>query len=133
MFLQLPILILLWQAILYSAEQIHLSPGFLWIRDLSQPDPYYILVVLTTGAMLLQQWFTQRRVPEQAGGGSQAIGWLFPIIMAILFMSFPAGLWLYYFLTTAFQIGQQLIIDWEMARERARALSPSPEDGPEGD
>ncbi len=133
MLLQFPILILLWQSILYSAEQIHLSPGFLWIRDLSQPDPYYILVVLTTGAMLLQQWFTQKRVPEQAGGSGQAIGWLFPIIMAILFMSFPAGLWLYYFLTTVFQIGQQLIIDWELARERARTPAPPPEDGPAGD
>ena len=133
MLLQLPILILLWQAILYSAEQIHLSPGFLWIRDLSQPDPYYILVILTTGAMLLQQWFTQKRVPEQAGGSGQAIGWLFPIIMAILFMSFPAGLWLYYFLTTVFQIGQQLIIDWELARERARSPAPPAKDEPEGD
>jgi len=133
MIFQFPILILLWQSILYSAEQIHLSPGFLWIRDLSQPDPYYILVVLTTGAMLLQQWFTQRRMPEQPTGGSQAIGWLFPVIMAILFMSFPAGLWLYYFLTTVFQMGQQLVIDWEMARERQTpAPSEAPTDGPEG-
>jgi len=130
--LQLPILILLWQAILYSAEQIHLSPGFLWIRDLSQPDPYYILVVLTTGAMLLQQWLTQRRMPEQATGGSQALGWLFPVIMAVLLMSFPAGLWLYYFLTTVLQMGQQLIIDWEMTRERHPPAPPeAPTDGSE--
>ena len=117
MLLQFPILILLWQAILYSAEQIHLSPGFLWISDLSQPDPYYILVILTTGTMILQQWLAQRQMPAQAQKGSQAMTWLFPVIMAVLFLNFPAGLWLYYFLTTLFQMGQQIIINWEMSRE----------------
>ena len=122
--LQMPLLILLWQAIMYSAEQIHLSPGFLWLSDLSQPDPYFILVILTTGLMLLQQWLTQRKVPEAPTGGGQALGWLFPVIMAVFFMSFPAGLWLYWLLTTVFQMGQQMIINWELARERARAPTP---------
>ena len=63
-------------------------------------------------------------MPEQATGGSQALGWLFPVIMAVLLMSFPAGLWLYYFLTTVLQMGQQLIIDWEMARERHPPAPP---------
>jgi len=131
--LQMPLLILLWQAIMYSAEQIHLSPGFLWIRDLSQPDPYYILVILTTGLMLFQQWLTQRRLPEPPTGGGQAMGWLFPVIMAVFFLSFPAGLWLYWFLSTALQMGQQLVVDWELARERARPVPPPPEDEPAGD
>lgn len=125
--LQFPILILLWQAIMHSAEQIHISPGFLWLRDLSQPDPYYIMIVLATGAQLLQQWLTQRRMPEPPTGGSQMIGWVFPIVMALLFLSFPAGLWLYWLLSTLFQIGQQLIFDFEMARE----TKPAPAaDGP---
>ncbi len=132
--LQMPLLILLWQAIMYSAEQIHLSPGFLWIRDLSQPDPYYILVILTTGLMLFQQWLTQRRLPEPSTGGGQAMGWLFPVIMAVFFLSFPAGLWLYWFLSTALQMGQQLVVDWELARERARRpVSPPTEDESAGD
>lgn len=128
MLLQFPILILLWQTIMYSAEQIHLSPGFLWIRDLSQPDPYYILLILATGAQLLQQWFTQRRLPEPPTGGSQVLGWVFPLVMALLFMSFPAGLWLYWLLTTLLQIGQQWIFDWEMARE-ARVPTATVDDG----
>jgi YidC/Oxa1 family membrane protein insertase len=119
--LQLPILILLWQAIMYSAEKIHLSPGFLWISDLSRPDPYYILVILGTGVQILYQWYTQRRLPEQAAGGSQFLGYLFPLVMALLFLSFPAGLWLYWTFTTLVQFGQQMVIDWEMAREEARA------------
>ncbi len=119
--LQLPILIILWQAIMYSAEKIHLSPGFLWIPDLSQPDPYYILVILGTGVQILYQWYTQRRLPEQVSGGSQFLGYVFPLVMALLFLSFPAGLWLYWTFTTLVQFGQQMVIDWEMAREEARA------------
>ncbi len=117
MLLQFPLLILLWQAILYSAEKIRLSPGFLWITDLSQPDPFYILVIVTTGLMLLQQWLTQRRMASPATGGSQAIGWLFPIIMAVLFLGWPAGLWMYWLFTTVFQVGQQWLVDREIARE----------------
>lgn len=122
--LQFPILILLWQAIMHSAELIHVSPGFLWLRDLSQPDPYYIMIVLATGAQLLQQWLTQRRMPEPPTGGTQMIGWVFPIVMALLFLSFPAGLWWYWLLATVFQIGQQFIFDLEMARETGRPPTP---------
>jgi YidC/Oxa1 family membrane protein insertase len=122
--LQFPILILLWQAIMYSAEQIHLSPAFLWLSDLSQPDPYYIMIVLATGAQLVQQWLTQRRMPEQPKGGAQMVGWVLPIVMALLFLSFPAGLWLYWFASTLLQIGQQMIFDLEMARETARTAKP---------
>lgn len=130
--LQFPLLILLWQAIVYSAERIHLSPGFLWLRDLSQPDPYYLLVVLGTGVQLLYQWYTQRRMPAEAPGASQVLGYLFPLVMALFFLNFPAGLWLYWTFATVFQFGQQLLIDWEMAREEAKARagtddgSPSP-------
>ncbi|MCS7240220.1 MAG: YidC/Oxa1 family membrane protein insertase [Candidatus Bipolaricaulota bacterium] len=128
--LQFPILILLWQAIMYSAEKIHLSPGFLWIADLSKPDPYYLLVILGTGVQVLYTWYTQRRMPEQAPGGSQFLGYVFPLVMAVLFLSFPAGLWLYWTFTTLVQFGQQLIIDWEIAREEARqAVQPGKDGG----
>lgn len=122
--LQFPVLILLWQAIMHSAEGIHVSPGFLWLRDLSQPDPYYVMIVLATGAQLLQQWLTQRRIPEPPTGGAQMLGWVFPIVMALLFLNFPAGLWLYWLLATLLQIGQQFIFDLEMAREAGRAPTP---------
>jgi membrane protein insertase Oxa1/YidC/SpoIIIJ len=76
---------------------------------------------LGTGVQILYQWYTQRRLPEQAAGGSQFLGYLFPLVMALLFLSFPAGLWLYWTFTTLVQFGQQMVIDWEMAREEARA------------
>lgn len=117
MFIQLPILILLWRAIMYSAEAIHLSPGFLWMNDLSLADPYYILVVLTVATMIIQQQMMQ----SPGGGGSQnkIMSYGFPLFMGIFLRNFPAGLWLYYFLTQIFMIGQQMIINWEMERADA--------------
>lgn len=115
MFIQLPILILLWRAILYSSEAIHLSPGFMWLQDLSVHDPYYILVVLTVGTMIIQQQLVQS--PGGGGGQNKMIGLIFPLFMGVMLHNFPAGLWLYYFLTTLFQVGQQTYINMEMEEE----------------
>lgn len=114
MFIQLPILILLWRAIMYSAEAIHVSPGFLWLNDLSLHDPYYILVVLTVGTMIVQQQMMQ--TPGGGGGQNKLMSFGFPLFMGIFLRDFPAGLWLYYFLTQIFMIGQQAFINWEMEK-----------------
>jgi len=113
MLIQLPILIILWQAIMYSAEQIHLSPSFLWMKDLSQRDPYYIIVILNVIVMILQSKLT----PTTGGAQSQILIWAMPLFMAFLLRDFPAGLWLYWFLTTLVQVLQQLFVNWEMRRK----------------
>jgi len=126
--LQFPFLILLWQSIFNSAELFHLSPPFLWIPDLSLPDPYYIIIVLTVGVQLLGQWITTRRSGAQAAGGTQLIGWIFPLFFAFLFRNFPAGLWLYWFLYSSIQSLLQGIVYWELSRV---APAPKPEDAGE--
>lgn len=112
--IQLPFLILLWRTILYSAEAIHYSPGFLWMSDLSQPDPIYVLVLLTTGLMILQ---TKTTPQMGAAGQNQMLMYLMPVMMAVFLRDFPAGLWLYYFLTTGIQVVQQLFINREIAEK----------------
>ncbi len=113
--LQFPILIVLWRAILYSAETIHFAPGFLWVNDLSLADPYYLLVVFTVGVMMLQ---TKMTPTMGAGGQNQMLMWVMPIMMGVFLKDFPAGLWLYYFLTTAIQVLQQALINWEIANKQ---------------
>jgi len=116
MAIQLPIIIIIWRALLYASEQIHLSPGFLWVPDLSLHDPYFILVIVTTLIMLLQQYFMSPMTTTDAKGPQKYMGYFFPLLMAFLLWRFPAGLWLYYLLTTAAQVGQQAFVNWEMAR-----------------
>ena len=127
MVIQLPIIVIIWRALLYAAEQIHLSPGFLWIPDLSLHDPYFILVILTTAIMMLQQYFMPSMPATEAAGPQKYMGYIFPVVMAVMLWRFPAGLWLYYLLTTAAQVGQQAFVNWEMAKAGA-GQAPVPDD-----
>ncbi len=111
--LQIPIFILLWRVIVYSAEAIHLSPGFLWMSDLSQHDSLYIIVALTVLAQIVQGKLTP--VPT-ASGQNQAMTWLFPIVFGFLLKDLSAGLWLHYLVSTLVQVGQQLFVMWELRR-----------------
>ncbi len=128
MLIQLPIIFIIWRAMLYASEQIHLSPGFLWIPDLSVHDPYFILVILTTLIMLVQQRFMTPMPTGEAKGMQKYMGYFFPLLMAVLLWRFPAGLWLYYLLTTAAQVGQQAFVNWEMARAEGGPI-PVPVEG----
>ncbi|MBU1049774.1 membrane protein insertase YidC, partial [Candidatus Bipolaricaulota bacterium] len=122
MLIQFPIIIVIWRALLYASEQIHLSPGFLWVPDLSLPDPYFILVVATTLVMMLQQYFMTPMTPD-AAGPQKYMGYFMPVVMAFFLWKFPSGLWLYYLLTTVAQVGQQAFVNWEMARHTAAQAS----------
>ncbi|MCK4410988.1 YidC/Oxa1 family membrane protein insertase, partial [Candidatus Bipolaricaulota bacterium] len=64
------------------------------------------------------------------GGSQKYMGYIFPIFMAVFLYSFPAGLWLYYLLTTLFQVGQQYFVNWEMAKEGTiTSMSAAPAEG----
>lgn len=121
MLIQFPILIILWRAIFYSAETIHLSPGFLWMSDLSLRDPYYLIVALTAIAMLLQTKTTPTVTTTSSQGPNPMVFMFLSIGIMVLFLKdFPSGLWLYYFLTTIIQVAQQLFINWELKHIRLR-------------
>ncbi len=128
MLIQLPIIFIIWRAILYAGERIHLSPGFLWMPDLSLYDPYFILVIVTTLIMIWQQWKLTPQMGTEGGPGTKLFGYIFPVLMAVLLWQFPAGLWLYYLLTTAAQAGQQAIVNAQLARaDRLAAQTPDGE------
>lgn len=117
MIVQLPIIVIIWRALLYASEQIHLSPSFLWLPDLSMPDPYFILIIVTTIIMLLQQHFMSPMGTTDAAGPQKYVGYFFPVMMSVMLWRFPSGLWLYYMLTTGAQVGQQAFVNWEMKRD----------------
>lgn len=123
--LQIPIFILLWRVVLYSAEAIHLSPGFLWMSDLSQHDSLYIIVALTVLAQIAQGKLT----PTPASGQNQVMTWLFPVVFGFLLKDLSAGLWLHYFVSTLVQVGQQAVVMWEL-RRRPKPVDTDQEERP---
>lgn len=115
MLIQIPIFIALFN-VLRSAVELRYAP-FLWIADLSEPEALFaswfpfgglnilpILMAVTTG---LQSYFT----PSTGDNQQQKMMMVFmPIMMLVMFYSFPAALSLYWFLSNLFSIVQMWII-----------------------
>ncbi|MBP6492069.1 MAG: membrane protein insertase YidC [Clostridia bacterium] len=82
--------------------------AFLWMPDLSQPDPW-ILPVLAGFATFISFSQTQQQTPM--GDNSMApmmkmMKYFFPITIVWMGRSFPAGLTIYWFVGTVIQIFQ---------------------------
>lgn len=105
MILQIPVFIALYE-VLYVAIELRHAPFFLWITDLSAKDPYYITPVLMGATMFLQQKMT----PTSVDPAQQKIMMLMPIVFTFMFLSFPAGLVLYWLINNVLSIGQQYFI-----------------------
>ncbi len=103
---QIPVFFALYKVLLSSIELLH-APFFLWIKDLSAADPYYITPILMGISMFLQQKLSPAAVdPRQA-----KIMMFLPVIFTFLFISFPSGLVLYWLTNNVIAIAQQVLID----------------------
>lgn len=98
--LQIPIFIAL-SRVLSSTIELYQAPFGLWISDLSQADPYYVLPALIALSMLLQAATVDAKQRTQF------------IIMACIFgalsINFSAGLCLYIFISTLLSVVQTMI------------------------
>lgn len=97
--------------------------GFLWMPDLSRPDPFYIVPVLMGLSMFALSWLSQRAVP-QTNPQLKMIAYVMPVMMTIFFLALPAGLNVYYFAMNVASIPQQLYLNRE--RRRVAAKPPGP-------
>jgi YidC/Oxa1 family membrane protein insertase len=115
---QIPIFIALYWVLLESVELR--QAGFLWIQDLSQPDPLFILPVINGAFMIV----TQRLTPAAGMDPMQQkiMQWL-PVAFAVLFAFFPAGLVLYWAANSGISLLQQWYILRQIDAEEARARS----------
>jgi YidC/Oxa1 family membrane protein insertase len=94
---------------------------FAWLPDLSASDPLYILPVLLGVSMFFMQWISMRTM-DQVQPQMKMMMWGMPIFMVVLFMSFPAGLNLYYLTSNVATIPQS----WWIARERQKVRQKGP-------
>ncbi len=102
MFIQMPILFMMWRVIAnYEFDQ-----GFLWIPDLSLPDPYYILPALYVLVMLAQTMLMSHGNKDQMRQGI-----MMNLIFIFLVLKFPAGVTLYWVFSTFIGLFQQWSIN----------------------
>lgn len=103
--IQIPVFIALYWVLVEAVELRH-APFILWIHDLSAKDPYYILPILVGASMLLQQLIS----PPPPDPTQAKVMMLMPVIFTFLFINFPAGLMLYWFVNNTLSMLQQWYI-----------------------
>ena len=110
MVLQIPVFFALFTA-LRNSWNLHGAPFIFWIKDLSAKDPYYVLP-LVMGAIM----FFQQTLNPQAGDPAQAkmMKWM-PVIFTFMFLSFPAGLVMYWLINSLWGFAQTMYLQKKMA------------------
>lgn len=114
MLLQLPILWAFYVALSHAIE-LRGEPWVLWITDLSAKDPIYILPIVMTGTMFIQQLVTPMAVDPM----QRKIMLAMPIVFGFIFKEFPAGLVLYWLVQNVLTIIQQGLLNrwWKLHPE----------------
>jgi YidC/Oxa1 family membrane protein insertase len=102
---QIPVFIALYWVLIESVY-LRQAPFILWIHDLSVKDPYYVLPILMGLSMLLQQ----RLSPPPPDPMQAKVMMFMPVVFTALFMNFPAGLMLYWFVNNTLSVLQQWYI-----------------------
>ncbi|CAN5629218.1 membrane protein insertase YidC [soil metagenome] len=115
MLLQLPILYALFGVFRSTIELRH-APFFGWINDLSAPDilfhlPFTIPIfgisdVSGLATLLGVTMFLQQKM-SVTDPSQKALVYVMPVMLTLLFYSFPSGLNLYYLVFNVLSIGQQ--------------------------
>ena len=128
MLIQIPVFIALFN-VLRSAVELRYAP-FLWIADLSEPEGLFaswfpfgglnILPILMAATMALQSALT----PSTGDKNQQRMMMVFmPVMMLVMFYSFPSALSLYWTLSQVFSIVQMWLIRRKSAA-KTEVLTP---------
>ncbi|MFZ2856262.1 membrane protein insertase YidC [Acidovorax sp.] len=107
--IQIPVFIALYWVLLSSVEMRD-APWILWIKDLSAPDPFFILPVVMTLTTMLQTALN----PAPPDPMQAKLMWFMPLIFSVMFFFFPAGLVLYWITNNILSIAQQWVINTRM-------------------
>lgn len=95
--------------------------SFLWLPDLSQRDPLFILPAVMGISMYVLSWISLRAAPPNPQAKTMA--YVFPVMMVVFFWRLASGLNLYYAIQNLATLPQQ----WLIARERAKlTVTPTP-------
>ncbi len=106
---QMPFLIAIFYALQgYPYDQNYVQ--FLWLPSLGEPDPMYILPVLSA----LSTWIMSKQTSSGATGAAaqqQKIMTIFmPLFIGYISLNFPSGLVIYWIVSNVFQFVQQHFI-----------------------
>ncbi|AEO07850.1 membrane protein insertase YidC [Buchnera aphidicola] len=106
-FIQMPIFLSLYYMLIGSVELRH-APFILWIHDLSNQDPYYILpIIMGITMFFIQKTSSNNNISDSL---QKNIMNCMPVIFTMFFLWFPSGLVLYYIISNLVTIIQQKFV-----------------------
>ena len=117
--LQIPIFFAIYRVLL-NAVELQGADWALWITNLSVMDPYFVLPILMGASM----WYQQKITPNTMTDPMQQkiFQWL-PAVMTVFFVTFPAGLVLYWLVNNLFTIAQQYVINNAFEKQKAAKIA----------
>lgn len=116
MLIQIPVFLALYWVLLESVEMRH-APFALWLQDLSEKDPYYVLPVIYGISM----WLMQKLNPAPMDEIQKKVMMIMPIALTFLFFTFPQGLVLYWVVNNILTMAQQWFIYRQIDKAEAKA------------
>jgi YidC/Oxa1 family membrane protein insertase len=116
MLLQMPFLFAFY-SMLANAIELR-QAGWLWIKDLSSPDPYHILPLI----IIVLMFFSQRSMPQAGMDPAQQkmMTFMGPVMFGILSWSMAAGLSVYWMISTFLGYVQQSVINRSTLGQQVR-------------
>jgi YidC/Oxa1 family membrane protein insertase len=116
MLLQMPFLFAFY-SMLANAIELR-QANWLWIKDLSAPDPYHILPVI----IILLMFFSQRSMPQGGMDPAQQkmMTFMGPVMFGVLSWSVAAGLSVYWMISTLLGYVQQIVINRSALGQQVR-------------
>ena len=122
--IQMPFLFALYRAITISLDFRQAS--FLWLPDLSAPEPYFIhiLPILMAGTMIVLQLITPAPSADPLQRKMMAVG--MPLFMLYVLWSAPSGLLLYWLVGNIVGFTQQFLINKWTSTDGEEPPAPEP-------
>lgn len=111
--LQIPVFFAVYR-VLQNAIELKGAPWIFWVQDLAIKDPYFILPVAMGITMFLHQRITPTTFTDPM---QEKIMKFLPLIFTFFFVTFPAGLTLYWFTNNVASIVQQFYVNKLFAKK----------------
>jgi YidC/Oxa1 family membrane protein insertase len=122
MLFTMPVLLAFYSLLSMSIE-LRGAPFVGWIRDLSAPDPLFVIPALMGISMFWQQKIT----PSTADPTQQRIMMIMPVMFTAMMAFSPSGVVLYWFVSNMWAIGQQYFTNWLIGPPALATVRPTAE------
>jgi YidC/Oxa1 family membrane protein insertase len=122
MLFTMPVLLAFYSLLSMSIE-LRGAPFVGWIRDLSAPDPFFVIPALMGISMFWQQKIT----PTTADPTQQRIMMIMPVMFTAMMAFSPSGVVLYWLVSNMWAIGQQYFTNWLIGPPAVATVRPAAE------